>query len=94
MISRKFRVPAANPPVKARTSAVNSRLSKGAIMIDDECEYLIEDFEQITYKDNGSGDIDKSDSNRTHSSDNFGYLIAYEFPIRERVQTLTLRNRG
>jgi len=83
-----YRVPAANPPVKDRVNAMNSRLSKSAILIDASCKYLIDDFEQIIWK---KDELDKSDKNRTHSSDSFSYFIVTEFPLVKK-SSYTIQN--
>jgi hypothetical protein len=74
-----FHVPPANPRVRDRINLVNSKLKSAVgrveVVIDGSCVELIQDFEQVTYKD-GSGEIDKErDRGRTHASDALGYLL-------------------
>ncbi len=75
-----YRIPAANPAVRARVMAVNSRLKNAdgyvRMFIDPKCRELIADFEEVSYKED-STQIDKDkDRRRTHLSDALGYLIA------------------
>lgn len=84
-----FKVPNANPPIKDRINAVNSRLSKGSILINKENKFLVEDLEQVVWK---KDEIDKSGKDRTHASDGFGYYIATEFPIIKKP-SYTIQNK-
>jgi hypothetical protein len=77
-----YRVPQANPPVRDRVALVNSKLrnAKGetSLYIDAKCRELIDDFEQVSYREE-STQIDKDkDRKRTHLSDALGYLIWQE----------------
>ena len=77
-----YRVPSANPAVRDRVTAVNSRLrnAKGDVrlFVDPKCKELIADFEQVAYRED-SMQIDKEkDRRRTHLSDALGYLIWQE----------------
>jgi hypothetical protein len=77
-----YRVPSANPAVRDRVTAVNSRLcsTQGDVrlLIDPKCKELIADFEQVSYRED-SLQIDKErDRRRTHLSDALGYLIWQE----------------
>ena len=86
----RIKVPESNPLVNDRVNAVNAsfRDPEGVphIEIDPSCEELIDDFEQVL-RDNRQG-IKKTHNRRdpycrrTHSSDAFGYWIAYEKPVR------------
>lgn len=86
----RIRVPETNPLVNDRVNAVAAsfRDPEGVphIEIDPSCTELIDDFEQVL-RDNRQG-IKKVHnrkdpySRRTHSSDAFGYWIAYEKPVR------------
>ena len=71
------RVPAANPPVLERVRAVNWHL-KGhegrSVLVDRRASELIKDFARVGWKE-GTQDIDKSDPERTHASDAFGYGV-------------------
>lgn len=99
----KIKVPESNPPVTARINAVNAcfRDENGVshIEIDPSCTELLDDFDQVMY-DNRSG-IKKTHNRRdpycrrTHSSDAFGYWIAYEKPVRltqSTAHTEAIRN--
>ncbi|HWF10744.1 MAG TPA: terminase family protein [Bryobacteraceae bacterium] len=77
-----YRVPKANPPVRARVALVNARLrnanGEAQLFIDPKCNELIDDFEQVSYRED-SAEIDKEkDRKRTHLSDALGYLIWQE----------------
>lgn len=78
----QYRVPAANPMVRARVNLVNALLQSASgdvrILVDEKCKELIADFEQVSYKAD-SNQIDKDrDRNRTHLSDALGYLLCEE----------------
>lgn len=79
-----MKVKNSNPDVKDRLAAVNSKLktTAGAVhtKINPSCKWLIKDLMDVTRKP-GTNDIDKSNPDRTHSSDGFGYFIDYEFPV-------------
>ena len=80
----------ANPAVKDRTNAVNAMLCNALgevkTLIDPGCTELIADFQQVQWKrdsgGNTTGQIDKSDAQRTHVSDAFGYFIQKEFGLK------------
>jgi hypothetical protein len=77
-----YRVPNANPPVRARVAAVNACLRNAhgdvRLIVDPKCKELIADFEQVAYKED-SVQVDKDkDRKRTHMSDALGYLICQE----------------
>jgi hypothetical protein len=64
------------------------------MMIDPRCKELIQDFEQVSYKED-STEVDKNkDRRRTHLSDALGYLVWQEFnsthskTIGERAKSL------
>ncbi len=74
-----YRVPKANPPVRERVSMVNARLrnarGEARLFVDPRCAELIDDLEQVSYRED-STQIDKdTDRRRTHLSDALGYLI-------------------
>ena len=79
-----LRVKEANPFVKDRINAVNSKLcnyqKERHVFIKPKCKRLVTDFMNVTFKD-GSTDLDKSDLDLTHISDGFGYMVDYEFPV-------------
>jgi hypothetical protein len=76
------RVPKANPPVKDRLNLTN-RLLKAAsgkvgLTVDPKCKELIQDLEEVCFKEDGN-QIDKDrDRLRTHLSDALGYLLWQE----------------
>lgn len=90
-----YRVPQANPPVRDRVSTMNSRLKNASgdvrLYVNPSCRELIDDFEQVAYKED-STQIDKDkDRRRTHLSDALGYLIWQEGrggPAGERRERL------
>ena len=78
----EYRVPKANPPVKDRVNLTNRMLKSAAgnvyMTVDLKCKELIQDFEQVCFKDETT-QIDKDrDRLRTHLSDALGYLLWYE----------------
>ncbi len=80
--SASYRIPRANPEVRARVNLMNAMLrsAKGEtrLFIDPRCRELIQDLEQVCYKP-GSSVIDKEkDPRRTHMSDALGYLVWQE----------------
>ena len=85
----RIRTPRANPPVKDRINAVNSRLrnANGEInmVISPNCRELIMDLEQLVYG-HGQSLIDKSDPRRSHASDALGYFVCRVYPIRGRIR--------
>jgi hypothetical protein len=77
-----YRVPNANPAVRARVAQVNAWLRNVhgdvRLVVDPKCKELIADFEQVAYKED-STQVDKDkDRRRTHLSDALGYLICQE----------------
>jgi phage terminase large subunit len=87
-----YNVPAANPAVRDRVTAVCSSLLDASgdrkILVDPRCRELIQDFEEIAWmrdsRGNSQDDIDKRDPKRTHVSDAFGYFIYDELGIYEK----------
>ena len=81
-----YHVDAAHPAVKDRVNAVNAafRSSTGErrLFVDSKCRELIADLEQVIWKAGATGQIDKSDLQRTHASDALGYLVQKEMPLR------------
>ena len=75
----------ANPNVRVRINAVNSRLlaADGLVgtIIDRKCKYLSRDMEGVTCDDEGN--IQKSDKNSllTHISDGWGYYVDKKHPF-------------
>jgi hypothetical protein len=88
-----FRVGSSNPLVKDRVNCVNAMLCNYAqqrrIQIDPRCRHLLRDFEQVCWKCDSHGnalpELDKSDPQRTHTSDALGYYLAREFAMRSRM---------
>jgi hypothetical protein len=86
-----YHVPDANPAVRDRVNAVNSRLKNAAgqigVQIDPRCKWLTKDFEQVKWKEdangNMTGDVDKTNKDLTHISDAVGYLIETEFGLHQ-----------
>lgn len=79
------KVPVKNPAVIDRVNCLNAKLNNsvgeyGVFINNENCNQLIRDFEEVSWKGN---DIDKKkDDSLTHNSDNLGYLVQTEFPIR------------
>lgn len=66
-------------------NAANALLGKNEVILDaDNCRQTIIDFEQCAMKP-GTGQLDKSDLNRTHYVDGFKNMIEYEFPLGAKV---------
>jgi hypothetical protein len=86
-----YHVPLANPAVRDRVNAMNSKLLNAAgvvgLLVDPRCKRLTKDLEQVAWKSdsngNMTGDIDKSNAELTHISDALGYLIESEFGLRQ-----------
>lgn len=73
-----------NPHPKDRVHSMNHILEDGEgtprLFIDESCQQLRRDFEQLVWKSDGN-DIDKNkDQARSHVSDALGYFIHKEFP--------------
>lgn len=75
----------ANPSVRVRINAVNSRMISAdefvGTIVDRKCKYLMRDFEGVTCDD--QGDILKSDKTSllTHISDGWGYYVDKKYPF-------------
>ncbi len=82
-----WRVPKANPAVRSRLNATNSRFrsDSGLIrcLIDPvACPRSVEDYEGVIGKPDGSGEIDKKKTPKlTHLSDGDGYFFAEIHPV-------------
>ncbi len=78
-----WHVPKANPHVRDRYAAVNSRFctsdGKRHAVIDPACVKLIADLEQVVFDDSGVED-QKSNPMLTHISSAFGYWVHREWP--------------
>lgn len=85
-----YDVPAANPAVRSRINAVNTRLMNGAgdvrLMVDPaKAPHVQKDFEGVRFLEGGAGDIDKKhDPDLTHISDSVGYYVHRKFPINSQ----------
>jgi hypothetical protein len=79
-------VPLSNPAERDRVNAVNAMIcnSKGqrrVLVNPDKCPHLINDLEQVSYKE-GAVKIDKNKNLLlTHPSDGFGYFVEKEFSL-------------
>jgi hypothetical protein len=78
-----------NPSVVDRVNSVNSRFcnasGKKRLFVNiKKCPELVKDLEQVVWKE-GKREIDKSNIERTHSSDALGYYIDYRYSIRGGV---------
>lgn len=80
--SVEFAVERSNPPIEHRVNTLNYHLRKNHIEISPHCEFLINDLEQVSYKENGQ--FDTSNRMLTHISDAFGYYIYKLFSIYNR----------
>lgn len=74
----------ANPQVKDRVNAVNSMFQSADLkrhaLVNPKCKFIIKDLLDVSYKE-GTCEIDKSNLERTHSSDGVGYWLDYDFPV-------------
>jgi len=88
-----------NPPVRDRINCVNAMFCNArdqrSITVSPKCEQLIRDLEQVSWKHdangNDTGDLDKSNPMRTHTSDALGYFVAEKFPMRPQSSWPTTR---
>lgn len=80
----------ANPGVRDRVNTMNQILKSASgrrsIQIHPRCKELIKDLRQVRWRrdsaGNPTGDLDKSDPERTHVSDALSYLVAQEWGLR------------
>lgn len=75
-----------NPTVVDRINSMNSRVcnakgERNLFVNVKKCPELVKDFEQVIWME-GKREMDKSNMDRTHTSDALGYYIDYEYPIR------------
>ena len=89
--SVSYKVPNSNPAVKDRINCFNAKLSKNHISFNKSCVKLIQDLEQVVWNEKGT-ELDKSNIDRTHSSDGAGYYVVLEFPIQDFRQELKTRS--
>jgi hypothetical protein len=89
-----IRVPNENPMVKDRVEAVNSLCLNGAghkrLVVHERCKELIADLEQMAWATDSSGNLmmgqlNKKSPDRGHVSDALGYLVHFEFALRNSV---------
>lgn len=91
----RFRVPKANPKERVRVNAMNARIENAdgevSFLVDPvKCPRTILDFEGVTCKGDGSGEIDKAaDPTLTHISDAIGYYIAEKYPLTRHLSSFT-----
>lgn len=82
----KMRFPKSNPRERVRLNAVNSRFlsrsGEARLFVDPRCKFTVRDFDGVRLKEDGSGEIDKSDSELTHHSDGIGYYVVKKHPLR------------
>ena len=75
-----------NPSVVDRVNSTNSRLCSASgqrrlFLNTNKCPELTKDLEQVIWKE-GKREIDKTNIERTHSSDALGYYIDYEYSLK------------
>lgn len=85
-------VPAANPPVRTRVEAFNTRLrsAKGEVRyyLHPRCVWGADDMARTSWK-SGTSDIDKSSNKqRTHWSDAEGYRMARLYNVEKRARVV------
>lgn len=81
-----------NPPVKDRVNAVNAACCSAAgerrLKIKGKCKELRKDLKEVRWKKDASGNptgqIDKSDTKRTHASDALGYIVYQKFALKQK----------
>lgn len=66
-------VPAKNPSINNRINVVCSLIGHKKLIVDESCNYLINDL-KVNQSD-GKGGKDKSDPNQTHASDCLDYVV-------------------
>ena len=93
-----YKYPRANPPIKKRINSMNSRFCSVTgvrrMMVDAvAAPKLIEDLEQLSLLEGGSGEIDEKKNKMIgHESSALGYYVTEEFPVdsSNSVQTYDL----
>ena len=89
----EMRTNTSNPVVRDRVNLMNAVLCSATgerhAFIDPRCRELIKDLRQVRWRrdnaGNPMGDLDKSDPQRTHTSDALSYCVAREFDLRGTV---------
>ncbi len=90
----RYRVPRANPSVRGRINALNTRMlnadDRVHFLVNHEaCPKLVRDLEEVMLKDDGRGDIDKDAHPKlTHISDALGYYVMRKFPVGGKVKVV------
>lgn len=81
-------IPDANPSVRDRINYVNTLIARGHLVINPNCQHSIDDRDLVSWKKGGQGFIlDKSDPERTHSSDAGDYgLYNTQFLLIEDLE--------
>ncbi|MBK9170633.1 MAG: hypothetical protein IPM24_24660 [Bryobacterales bacterium] len=95
-IAVEYRIPRKNPDVRQRVNAMAGKLRNAdgdvALWVDARCKELVQDFEQVTYKEHTTVIDKERDRRRTHLSDALGYLVWQECQpvaaIGEKAQRL------
>lgn len=77
-----LRVKKKAPFITDSVNAVNKAME--FTIVDPKCKEFIKDLEQVVLKE-GTREIDKSNSERTHLTDAFRYAIDYEYPVKKPV---------
>lgn len=95
----EFYVPKSNPRVPDRIHTVN-RVLRGVnlwkpLLIDESCEYLIEDMQRVQWNEPGTGllkisDPDDDRSLLTHATDALGYWCSMDMPSSFELSTADL----
>ncbi len=87
----EYMVASSAPSVKGRVNAMNAMLCNAygerRLLVDPKCSELIADLEQVSWKTDSAGnsiaELDKSNLNRSHSSDALGYPVEKEFGLKQ-----------
>jgi hypothetical protein len=84
-----------NPSVRERVVMVNRLLRSASgvtrVVVDEKCEELLKDFEQVAFKED-TFTIDKDrDRMRTHISDALGYVLWEKFEPMGKIGECTVR---
>ena len=78
----ELKVPRSNPSVRERLATMNAKLcsAEGTVRltVTPRCRELIDDFEQVSYKEDSNAIDKEKDRRRTHISDALGYLVWME----------------
>ncbi len=80
-----------NPPLIESVEAVNAHLEHGRGTIDPSCKHLIQDLEQISWKE-GTRILDKSSADLTHAGDAYRYYIFREHSVSQKASSSDILN--